>query len=62
MEWNDDNWLYYTLPGQIKSIRDVIAKYVGANSSDSIVIIENSSDGYNSVTKSIKWNPGDIIL
>ena len=39
-----------------------MAKYIKAESADDLVFVENASDGFNAVAKSIHWKKGDKIL
>jgi len=41
--------------------KEIVSKYLKASSSD-IVLVENATEGVNSVLKSIKYKEGDVIL
>jgi len=45
----------------VKDVRVMLAEYIGANKSD-VVIVENTSDGVNSVIRSLNFKQNDTIL
>ena len=61
MEFNPEKWIRYSLNEKINESREIVSKYINADSNN-LVIVENASDGINSVFKSILTSPGDKIL
>lgn len=62
MEWNIDDWMRNKIEYLLQKVREIIAAYISAPSSEQIVFIENASDGYNAVMKSFSWSDKDKVL
>ena len=58
---NTEKWYRYKIYEKLNTTRKTIANYVNAEVDD-VVLVENASDGVNSIFKSIKFNPGDKVL
>lgn len=61
LESNPDRWLRLKYHAEYYKTRDLIARYVGADPED-VVLIENASSGVNAVLRSQKFEKGDKIL
>jgi len=61
MEAHPDNWFRVDYKIIIKQMRERLAKYIGVNVDD-LVLIENASSGVNAVLKTQRFKKGDKIL
>jgi selenocysteine lyase/cysteine desulfurase len=61
MESSPRNFITHVYPAARKVVLQKLAKYIGADEND-VVLIENASSAVNSVLRSQKWNRGDKIL
>ena len=61
MEFNPEKWIRFSLNEKINESREIVSKYINADINN-LVIVENASDGINSVFKSMLTSPGDKIL
>jgi selenocysteine lyase/cysteine desulfurase len=61
MDFNTEKWIRYTIYEKLNETRKIIGEYINADHED-IVIVENASDGVNSVLKSLLNKKGEKIL
>ncbi|CAF1375914.1 unnamed protein product [Adineta steineri] len=60
-EYNPDRWFRREIQIEMKNLQEKLSKYVNCDSSD-IVILENASNGINTILKSLKFHSNESIL
>lgn len=61
MDFNPEKFIRFSLNEKINETRQIVSQYINADI-DSLVLIENASDGISSVFKSLLVNSGEKIL
>ncbi|KAF5101231.1 hypothetical protein D0Z03_000625 [Geotrichum reessii] len=59
---NPDKYLLYDLSSKIDPAREVVAGLVNAPSVDNLVFVQNATIGVNTVLRSWRFRPGDVVI
>jgi selenocysteine lyase/cysteine desulfurase len=61
MDYNPDLFIRFTLPKEINKVRTIVADYINADV-DSIVLVENASDGINALFKTLVHHHTKVLI
>ncbi|EPQ52602.1 PLP-dependent transferase [Gloeophyllum trabeum ATCC 11539] len=57
-----DRFMRFTHRTRLQHSRELVARFIGAESADECVLVPNATHGLNTVLRNFEWHEGDIII
>ena len=61
MDFNTEKWFRHDAEEEITKMREYVAQLVNCPLKN-LFLVQNATDAYNCLLKSMEWNEGDVIV